>query len=259
MRNLLRCELTRIRKDKLFLWIVLITAAWALLPIANWLLVRNTPDASIPLDVRRTLMYAVNFNDLIGNIMPMLVACILFKTFSQGTVRNHIITGTPRTSIFFSQYLSALVLSVGVVLSYALISTGLDIALSEATQRVDIWPLLGDLALSMNLYLFLAAVIAYLCVSSKSIGTLILKYLGVFNILPILGGLLQMRDMVRNSVLRKALDFLHNINVFNYNNEIIAGEPYSKTQLGYMIVTPLALTALLLFLGWRKMQKKDIK
>lgn len=274
MGNLLSCDLHRIRKDKLF-WIgVLVATIFAIaVPLLLWVLYRNMDTSALDvlgmtINGKSLFFAAFNISADLGLVAPPLIAVILFKDFSQGTIRNKIIAGNKRTSIFLSIYISSLIAVLGITLLYAFLTLGVSLLVFPYQQDPfgwqDFWYLLGSLGLNLNLYLFVAALITCISVSSKSTGAVVLKCLGVTmgaSIVTTLltGGITAMQALGGQDALLKILKFLQNINVYHYITVIGTGTAYKTKELIYMIATPPVLVAALLFLGGSHLRKKDIK
>lgn len=271
MRNLLGSDLTRFRKDKLFIWILLLAVIFAILiPLTQWLPLRNMDAAEMSaagFGLKNIFFYVIDINGYLCSIVPILIAVILFKDFSQGTIRNKLIAGTSRTSVFFSTYLTALIWLVCITMLHVFIALGLGLLLAPAQKFTFVWKdfgyLLGSVGLALNLYLFVAALIAYICVSSKNICSVVLKYLGLPVLFTLVLGLIVLAitslNTSNNSILNNIGDFLENINIYQYSAVIGKTCSYETKELIYMIATPPALSALLMLLGWNKLRRKNIK
>ena len=274
MGNLLRSDLKRIYKDKLLLIIVVIAAAFAVItPLLYWVLFKALDPTAMELaglgaDAKSLFFTAFNIGNDLGLVAPILIAVILYKDFSHGTIRNKIISGCSRTSIFFSTYLSGFVALFEVTLLYAFITLGVSLIFfpyqTEPFGWKDFGYLLGSLALEVNLYLFVAALVSYICVSSRNMGFVILKYLGVVMGISLVTGILSGAIMAiqmlgGQETLLKVLEVIQNINIYNYVMVIGKGTSYETKELLFMIATPPVLTAILIWLGHHKMCTKDIK
>ena len=153
-------------------------------------------------------------------------------------------------------------------LFYAVMTLGVSLLMfpyqQDPFEMKDVWYLLGSVALEFNLYLYVAALVTYICVSSRNMGFVILKYLGVVMGISLITGIIMGAAMVMEMLggqenLLKVLQFIQDINIYNYPAVIGKVDAYETKELIFMIVTPLVLTTGLLLLGERKLRKKDIK
>lgn len=272
MRNLLASDLRRIVKDKLLLVVGIIAAVFAVItPLLYWAIFQDMDALSMEMlgvgaSAKNLFFTAFNIGNDLGLVAPVLIAVILFKDFSYGTIRNKIISGKSRISIFFSTYVSCLIALFAVTLFYALITLGISLMLFPYQQDPfgwkDAWYLLGSLALELNIYLFASALVTYICVSSKNIGLVLVKYLAIVMGITMVTSILQIALMVAQSegaeTATKILEFVQNINIYNYVMVIGKGTSYETKELLFMIATPLVFTSGLLLLGTSKLKKKDI-
>ena len=65
----------------------------------------------------------------IGFIIPVFLLIIMSKDFSYGTIRNNIISGSSRTNVFLSMFISCSIVIVLVMLAYAALNGLLTVAL----------------------------------------------------------------------------------------------------------------------------------
>ncbi len=272
MRNLIITDMRRIVKDKLLLVVGIIAAVFAVItPLLYWALFRDMDPLTLEMlgvgaYAKDLFFSAFNIGNDLGLVAPVLIAVILFKDFSHGTIRNKIISGKSRTHIFLSTYISCLIALLAVTLFYALLTLGVSLLMFPYQKDPFTWDtfgyLLGSLALELNLYLFVAALVSYICVSSRNIGLVLVKYLGIVMGISFVTSILMLAGMAAQSegkeTAAKVLEFIQNINVYNYVMVIGKGISYETKELIYMIATPLVFTAGLLFLGTNTMKKKDI-
>ena len=274
MRNLLTSDLRRIRKDKLMMVALIIAAAFSVItPLLYWALFKGMDALSMEMlgvgtSAKNMFFAAFNIGNDLGLIAPLLIAIILFKDFSFGTIRNKIIAGKSRSSIFFSMYLSSLIAVVVVTLVYAFLTLGISLILfpyqEGAFLWADMWYFLSSLVLDLVLYFFVAALVCYVTVSSKNVGLVIVKYLGIVMGVTIVTSILQLALMAAQmeggqDTAVKVMEFIQKINIYNFVNVIGKGTSYTGEDLAYLLITPTVLTTGLLLLGNRKLCKKDIK
>ncbi len=270
MRNLLCADLNRVRKDRLFTWIIVLAVVFGLIPLIAFGISCFKLDATQlalrrgSVDIKRDVLATMQMNDLLNYLAIIMVAMILHKDFGQGIIRNKLITGKSRVSVMLSMFATALIAIVSIAFTYALVMTGGNLVIRGfkdlAFSREAFWPFLRDLALSLNVFLFVAALVTYICVSSKNGGGVTMKYIATTTAVSIL---VMQLAVIGTAVdggakFHKVLEFIDHINVFGYNARIGMGS-YEKKELAYLIATPPILSGMLLTLGWLKLSKKEIK
>ena len=133
MVNLLKTDLKRIFKDKLFLVVCLLGGAFELVtPLLYKLMfsgleVEGDPLFASFISAKGLFFRAFSPGSNYGLIVPVLLSIILCKDFSFGTVRNKLISGKSRTSVFLSMFLSCTIVMCAIVLLHALLTLGVSL------------------------------------------------------------------------------------------------------------------------------------
>ena len=131
MLNLLKADLKRAVKDKLFFVLLIIAGVFALTtPLINralFLLIDIEGEEGIEmlgLEINAKTIFFSSFSpsNNFGLILPIMVAIILCKDFSQGTMRNKIICGNSRASIYFSLLATCIILMCAFILAQAVVT-----------------------------------------------------------------------------------------------------------------------------------------
>ena len=116
MIDLLKTDLKRAVKDKLFIVICIIAGAFAIItPLLYkviFVVLKFDEEAMQELEMlgmgimnaKSIFFSSFSLGNNFGLILPIFVAIILCKDFSNGTIRNKIICGKSRTSIYFSLF-----------------------------------------------------------------------------------------------------------------------------------------------------------
>ncbi len=269
MRNLIKTDLKRIVKDKLFMIALIIAGVFAIitpLMIIGLFEFIGEGDELLNLAYNAKTMYFSAFapGGDVGLIVPVFIAIILCKDFSYGTVRNKIISGKSRSQIFFSMFISSAIIICGVMLVYALITLGFSLIFLDyqavAFTFDDLWYLLFSTLLEMIVYICIAALTCFICVFAKNIGLCIVLYIGVVFLFTIVGSVVEVVYMLATPADSgyTFLEFIRNINMFS-STLIGAGDAYTPKNFLYIIISPIAGTGLLTFLGNLIFNKKDLK
>ena len=271
MIKLIKTDLRRLFKDKLFLIACIIAVVMAIFtPLLN-VVVFSALEATEALEMLGMMPTAKSFffqsfvpGNNMGLIVPILVAIILCKDFSQGTVRNKIICGHTRTAIFLSMFISGAVVSSLIMLGHGLITLGFSLIFFEYSAEAFTASELGYVMLSLLfevlVYALISAIISFFCVAMKNAGLAVVMYVAVSFFFAIVGSVTLVATMFTEEVTLtyKVLEFLNNANVFT-SALIGGGESYAAKDILYILVPSLGGSALVLTLGNTVFQKKDLK
>ncbi len=271
MTKLIKTDLKRIFKDKLFLVTCIIAAVLAILsPLLN-VLIFSALDAVDSLEMLGMMPTAKSFffqsflpGNNMGLIMPILIAIILCKDFSQGTVRNKIICGHSRSSIFLSMFISGSVVSSIIMLGQGFITLFFSLIFFDYSAEAFTFSELGYFLLSILfeilIYVFISAIISFLCVSMKNAGLAVVMYVAVNFLFAIVGSVTMIAGAFTeaDTLGYKVLEFLNNANVFT-STLIGSGVSYSAKDILYILTPSVGGSVLAALLGILIFSKKDIK
>jgi len=277
MTRLIRSDFKKFFKDKLFLVVCILAIVFAVITPVLYLVLMAAMGEMDPVTEELLSGYVTakgqffssfSFGNNLGLIAPLLIGIILFKDFSFGTVRNKIISGHSRTSIFLSIFTVCATALFGIVLAHALLTLGISLPFFgyQTTPFVmaDLWYLLLSLLFELLVYLFAAAFVSWLCVAMRNIGMVIVMYIAVVFGFTMIAGILQgvivvieMNPDMKNTV--KILEFFQRINVFNSSAAIGLGTSYETKDMWYYVLPPLVGIAGLLGHGIWKFNRKDLK
>ena len=275
MFNLIKVDTQRVLRDKLFLVMGILAVVFAVaMPLLYWgiSLLMEEAFAEMMLgdlfSAKSHFFSAFVLSDNLGLILPVLLAIILCKDFSQGTVRNKIISGHSRASIFLSMYTVCTLVLFGMMLLHALMTLGISLIFfdyqSAPFTSADFTYLLQSLLLELLCYLFVGAIVSYLCAVMKNAGMAVVLYVAVMFGCTLISGILQAgvmalsMDPAKESVV-KLLETLQNLNIFSYSANIGQGTAYTNQELLYYLLTPVVGTTAVLTLGILKFNRKDLK
>ena len=178
MLNLLKTDLKRVFKDKLFLILCIIAAAFAIFnPLVYKLLfamVDMVEELDMAIDAKTLCFTSFSPGNNLGLIMPIFAALVLCKDFSQGTIRNKIICGKTRTQIFLSMLITCAIVMCVVMFFHGILTLLFSRVFFEYQAAPFTWGSLGYMLLSFGLemlvYVFMAALLTLLIVWSKKRG-----------------------------------------------------------------------------------------
>lgn len=274
MSGLIKSDFKRVIKDKLFFVICILCVVFsAITPLIYKIIMVNVTE-----EVSQLLGTSTNAKELffssfspannLGLILPIFFTIILYKDFNFGTIRNKIIGGKTRDSIFMSMFITSTVFLCIIMLIHALLTLGISLLFFDyqATSFTsgDAVYLIESVGLNMLVYVFIAALTSFICVFSKNTGVAIILSIAINIVMTLVSSVITVAYTVisssnGNSVLAKVLEFANNINIFGFGTMIGFIENYTCENLVYLIATPLVFTALLIFAGIFVFKKKDIK
>ena len=269
MVDLLKTDLRRILVDKLFIVCCVLGVVFALFtPFLYALIVLilgEGLDVLALFTTSKSLFFtAFNPSGNFGLVVPILIAVVLCKDFSHGTVRNKIICGKKRRDIFLSMFLSATIVMCALMLLHALMTLTVSLFFFPYGVEFDAGELgyfLLSLLFSLLLYVLIAAVVSLLCVLMKNTGLTVVLYIALNFLFSIIGTVVSVAAMLvdaENKFAVRVLEILQKSNLF-ITTHIGTGTTYTATDVLCVLIPALGGTALFLFLGDRFFAKKDLK
>lgn len=268
MRNLYISDLKKIFKDKLFLVTCILAVAFA---VIMPLLYKVLFEALSMGDMLGTMLSTKNLTftaflpgDNLGLIMPILISIVVCKDFSQGTVRNKIIGGKSRSSIFISHFLSSATVMCALMLVYGLLTLCISLCFFPYQEAAFTWAdfgyLITSLAFEIVVYIAISAIVTFIATISKNMGICILLYLAISFGLSIIGSIFSVAIMMLTpeDTGYKFLEFVNALNIY-MSSLIGSGTSYSAKEVLYILLSPTLITAGCLLLGIRMFSRKNLK
>ena len=270
MRDLLKTDLKRILKDKLFLVVLILGGVFALItPLLYEALVLafdfSADEAGMLIDAKTLFFSSFSLGNNFGLILPILLSVVLCKDFIYGTVRNKIISGKRRSEIFLSMFISGTVVIVGVMLAHALLTLIVSLLFfpyqeAEFTGR-SLSYFLISLLLSLLIYVFVSALICFLSAFMKNVGLVIVLYVAVNFFFSIVGAIVSVAAVFSTNAsetTRKILEILQKANLYTATH-IGTGVEYSLSDVLCVLIPVIFGVSFCLLLGLRIFGKKDLK
>lgn len=274
MLNLVRSDLRKVVKDRLFLVVCILAVGFALVTPLLYTLLFSDMDPLLDeitagfLMAKGQFFSAFSLGNNFGFIAPFLLVIILCKDFSYGTIRNKIISGHSRTRIFLSMYLTCAVVLFCVAAFHAFLTLGISLLFfpyqSAPFTVGDLGYFFASLGFELLVFFCVAAILSWLCATMKNVGLVIVLYAAISLGLTMVSAILQVGISVLtmeagNEALVKVLTFLQNINIFNFSTIIGNGTSYEVKQILYLTLVPIIGCAALLGLSILKFRHKDLK
>lgn len=270
MRSLIKTDMRRIFKDKLFLVVCalgVILAFFTPLLYKGLATVIGMDDELLGLltDSKSMFFSAFATGNNFGLILPILLSLVLCKDFGYGTVRNKIICGKSRAKIFFSMFFSGTIVMCGTILLHALLTLGIALCFfpyqAEKFTANSFGYMMLSILFSLMIYVFISAFVCLLCVSMKNAELAVIIYVAANLISNILGGIISAATLIGPSFDKfptELFEILSKINLFNATY-IGKGMTYSTGDVLCLVIASLVGTGLCLLLGVTVFRKKDIK
>lgn len=276
MIDLLKTDLKRAVKDKLFIVICIIAGAFAIItPLLYkviFVVLEFDEEAMQELEMlgmgimnaKSIFFSSFSLGNNFGLILPIFVAIILCKDFSNGTIRNKIICGKSRTSIYFSLFFTCAILICSFILMHALLTLLLSLLVfdyqSTPFTASDFGYLMGSIALEILVYLFVCALLTFFIVCMKNAGLSIVMFFIISFLMIIIGGITQAMVLFADPATTsyKILEIFNSANVFT-TSIIGNGTSYKLNEILYLVLPNVCIMAILIVLGLSIFKKKDLK
>lgn len=274
MSELIKADLKRVLKDKLLLVLAILAVVFALITPLTFALVFSVIDVSDePLlsslvSAKGLFFQSFSMTNNMGFIAPILLAIVLYKDFSYGTVRNKIISGKSRSQIFLSTFIVCSSVLVCVIMLSAFITLGVSLIFFDyqatAFTLADLGYFFASLGFELLILLFMAALLSLLCTCSKNLGIAIVLYLAFTFALTLVGSFTQVigavaQTFVESELLTKVIKVIDRLNVGMATSYIGTGDSYSLSDVLYLTLPALSGIAAFLGLGLFSFNKKDLK
>ncbi len=274
MRNLLKADLKRAWKDKLFLILCILAGVFAVTTPLLYKAIFSFMDMEELLEMGELLgnqftakgMFFASFSpsNNFGMVLPILTAIILCKDFSHGTIRNKIICGKSRTKIYFSLFFTCAILMCCFILVQAIATLLVSLTMFEYQAdpftASDFGYLMASIAFEFVVYLFISALLTFFIISMKNAGVAIVMYFVVNFVLLIIGSITQTTLLLGDpaSSSYEVLKFFNDANMFT-SLLIGGGASYQWKEILTILLPNIFLAALFIFFGWYLFRKKDLK
>lgn len=274
--SLLKADFRRVFKDKLMIVMVILAVIFALTTPLIYALVFSGMDEtemeliSLFLDVSGKAQFFDSFSltNNLGLIAPVLLAIVLCKDFSHGTVRNKIIAGRSRVAIYFSTFVTCSTVLIGIMLLQGLLTLGISLLFFEYQSGsfafADLWYFAESLAFELLILLLVSAILTWLCTCMKNVGLVIVLYVAAIFSLSLESALLQTAYQVMewtngNEFILSVLRFADKINIMSAAAMVGKGTSYRFEDVCYITIP--TILGILAFTGFGILQfrKKDIK
>ena len=274
MRELIQADLKRVLKDKLMLVLAILAVVFALITPLTFALVFSVIDVSEEpmlaalVSAKGMFFQSFSMTNNMGFIAPVLLAIILYKDFSYGTVRNKIISGKSRSQIFLSTFIVCSLVLVCLIMLSAFITLGVSLIFFDyqegAFAAADLGYFFASLGFELLVLLFMSALLSLLCTCSKNLGIAIVLYLAFTFLLTIVGSFTQVigavaQTFVESELLAKVIKVIDRLNVGMATSYIGTGDSYSLSDVLYLTLPALSGIAAFLGLGLVSFNKKDLK
>lgn len=274
MNELLRIDFRRVLKDKLLIVVGILAVVFALItPVLYAILfsgeeMLNDPMFANMVSAKSMFFQSFSMGNNLGLIAPILLAIVLRKDFSFGTIRNKIITGKSRSNIYLSLFTVCSVVLIAVVLISAFITLGVSLIFFDYQgtdfTSADLGYFMASLGLDILVLLFMAAMLSWLCSVANNVGTVIVLYVAISFGLILIGSVTQvviaLSDYLGgNETVIEIVKFIDRINIGNFVSYIGMGTEYTLKDILYFTIPSVTGIAFFTGLGLLKFNKRDLK
>ena len=275
MFRLLKTDLKRILKDKLFIVVCIIGVIFAFISPVLYKVLYEAINELKELGLLGSAatakgLYFASFNiaDNFGFLLPILLVIVVFKDFGYGTIRNKIIYGHSRTAIYISSFISTFIVLWGLIIFHALLQFGLGYLFFgygvEITFTEVCYFFVSTLFMLLA-YLFVTSILSFLTSILKHSGTCVILYIAIVFGFTIIGAITLLAGQSielfteGNEILVELFDILTKLNIFTNVTSIGSGLTYSFKEVAIYLTSTLAGTILFGGLGLLIFNKKHIK
>ncbi len=271
MGNLIKTDLIRVVKDKLFLVVCILCVVFAaitpLLYKGIYLLEPSLVEmlGSDMVSPIGQFFSAFSLGNNFGPIAPILIVLILCKDFGHGTIRNKIISGHTRLSIFGAMFCVCAIVMMALIFAHAVLTMLLSMVLfPDAKIAVNGQYFMLSLLFEVLVYLFMAAFLTWMWASMKNTGLVIVVYVATVFGMSLLATILMAAETALtfsdvNPNLLKALQIFQNCNLFYSSALIGVGEEYTTREILCYLLSPAVFGGGLLNWGFLSFRKRDLK
>ena len=275
MLDLIRTDFRRAFKDKLLIALAIIGGFFAvttpllykglfLLLELDEIAMQEMEMLGLGMNAKSMFFSSFSLGNNFGLILPILVAIILCKDFSQGTIRNKIICGKSRASIYFSLLTTCAALICGLIMAHAFLTLGVSLVFFDyqATEfsAADFGYLMASLGIELLIFLMISALLVLFIVRMKNAGLAIVMFFVVSFAFMIIGSITQVVAMFSepDTAIYEVLEVFNKANVFA-NMSIGTGTEYELDDILCIVIPNAVATAALVALGFASFRKKDLK
>ena len=182
MGKLIKANIFRVLKSKLFFISLIIAVALPLMTVASFKMILSMTDAlkeiegamlAGTLSGRGILASNYNLSNNIGLIVPIFAGVFVILDFSSGSLRNKIIAGQKRNSVYLSHFITSALYAV-LIVSLNMAFTALFIALFQMDYGVEInsaeiWNIAKLIISGTLTYIFVASLSTLIAMSTRSL------------------------------------------------------------------------------------------
>ena len=268
MFKLLKTDFKRILCDKLFLVLCIIGGAFAVFTPLLYKILFSAIGAEellfMTVNAKSLFFTAFSPSDNFGLILPILLAIILCKDFSHGTVRNKLICGYSRKTVFLSMYIACATTICVLILCYALINLFVALMFLEyqatAFTIADFGYLMLSVLFEMLIYLFVAALVCFYISFAKNVGLVIVLYVGTMFFFLIVGVVASIAFVFTDPANTALYSFMEILTFANpFASSIGTGTEYKASQVLSVVLTNLIGGGAFAFFGLSIFKKRDLK
>lgn len=265
MLKLIKLDLIKIFRDKLFIVMAVISLAVALL---NPLIIKgisfmlsNIEDVggTIPVSAREFAFISFGVSGGCTIVVLIFLPIIIYKDYSNGVIRNKIIYGKSRTEIYLSLLITMFVVAFIVLFISSMAAFALSLAMfpyvmaGEVVVADEIAGFFLSVLFELFIVFFEISITTLFIVGLRNVALSIVAPIAGASMLSLLGSLVS--SFAPDTIIEKVVRYL---DVYYLAGFIRIGK-YATDNLIALSITPLAFGILFSVLGWLLFKNKDIK
>jgi len=176
MSGLLKADFFRVMKSKLTLVLLILVAAFPVLItlmylVMAWMMGEGSIAEMMGYFSANTMISgAYSLTNNIGLVIPAFAGILICSDFSNGTLRNKVVTGSRRWEIYLSHLIVSVVFSVVMITLYTLITAGLSLLFFkfsaegiDMAEEVLYWSVTGTMG-----FVYMATVATFFAMVTRS-------------------------------------------------------------------------------------------
>ncbi len=131
MKRLLKADFYHLRKSRLTLIALILAVAFPLLTVLLFSGIRAIGEldgneaGDLLLNANYVIGSVFSFTNNLGLVIPVFAGIIVCLDYSNGTLRNKVIAGNRRSSVYLSHLIVSMLFCVGVIVLYAILTVAL--------------------------------------------------------------------------------------------------------------------------------------
>lgn len=253
MRSLLKAELFRLKNEKSLQVVFFIAIGLALLVVSFTQF--YIKQISSIYDFTNQIVESFSMSSNVGLILSIVALVVSCREYNYGTIRNKIIAGHSRTSIFYSKLFALLIVCTIILLTYTCSLYLFGLIFSSKIQLPSFKMFLEIVLIGLLNTILSFTFLHTITILMKSVGSSIAVYLGITIVVSLVGTFVFAMLALSSEDVVAIMEWIP-----SFQLSLLTGESSKfPILLVKSIVSCLGLSAILVLFGNYFFNKKDIK